>query len=75
MDIKAGNYCCSMDQEPVIYIENQYSEGSLLSSLVISTTRQSTCYRTRMQTDLDQGQSQDRYRTVVIISLQQMESM
>jgi len=39
MDIRAGNYCCSTDQEPVVYIENQYSEGSLLSSLVIPTTR------------------------------------
>ena len=39
MDIRAGNYCCSMDQEPVIYIEDQYSEDSLLSSLVISTIR------------------------------------
>ena len=26
MDIRAGNYCCSMDQEPVIYIEDQYSK-------------------------------------------------
>ena len=40
MDIRAGNYCCSMDQEPVVYIEDQYSEGSLSSSLVIPTTRQ-----------------------------------
>ena len=39
MDIRAGNYCYSMDWEPVIYIEDQYSEGSLLSSLVIPTTR------------------------------------
>ena len=39
MDIRAGNYYCSMDQEPVVYIENQYSEGSLSSSLVIPTTR------------------------------------
>ena len=42
MDIRAGNYCCSMDQESVIYIEDQYSEGSLSSSLVIPTTRQLT---------------------------------
>jgi len=39
MDIRAGNYCYSMDQEPVVYIKNQYSEGSLSSSLVIPTTR------------------------------------
>ena len=39
MDIRAGNYCCNMDQEPIVYIENQYNEGFLLSSLVISTTR------------------------------------
>ena len=42
MDIRTGNYCCSMDQEPVVYIEDQYSEGFLLSSLVIPTTRQPT---------------------------------
>ena len=42
MDIRAGNYYCSMDQELVIYIEDQYSEGFLLSSLVIPTTRQPT---------------------------------
>ena len=42
MDIRAGNYCCSMDQEPVIYIEDQYSKGSLSSSLVILTTRWSS---------------------------------
>ena len=40
MDIRAGNYCYSTDQEPVVYIEDQYSEGSLPSSLVIPTTRQ-----------------------------------
>jgi len=39
MDIRADNYCCSTDQEPVVYIEDQYSEGSLSSSLVIPTTR------------------------------------
>ena len=39
MDIRADNYCCSTDQEPVVYIENQYSEGSLSSSLVIPTIR------------------------------------
>jgi len=39
MDIRAGNYCCNTDQKPVIYIEDQYSEGSLLSSLIIPTTR------------------------------------
>jgi len=39
MDIRAGNYCCSTDQEPVVYIENQYSKDSLLNSLVIPTTR------------------------------------
>ena len=39
MDIRAGNYCYSMDQKPVIYIEDQYSKGFLLSSLVIPTTR------------------------------------
>ena len=42
MDIRADNYCCSTDQEPVIYIEDQYSKGSLSSSLVIPTTRQPT---------------------------------
>ena len=40
MDIRAGNYCCNIDQEPVVYIKDQYSEGSLSSSLVIPTTRQ-----------------------------------
>jgi len=39
MDIRVGNYYCSMDQEPVVYIEYQCSEGSLSSSLVIPTTR------------------------------------
>jgi len=39
MDIRAGNYCCSTDWESVVYIEDQYSEDSLLSSLVIPTTR------------------------------------
>jgi len=39
MNIRAGRYCCSMDQEPVVYIEDQYSKGFLLSSLVIPTTR------------------------------------
>ena len=39
MDIRAGNYCCNMDQELVVYIEDQYSEGSLLSSLVIPITK------------------------------------
>ena len=39
MDIRADNYCCSMDQKPVVYIEDQYSKDSLSSSLVISTTR------------------------------------
>ena len=39
MDIRAGNYCCNIDQRPVVYIEDQYSEYSLLSSLVIPTTR------------------------------------
>ena len=39
MDIRAGNYYCSIDQKPVIYIEDQYSKGSLLSSLVIPTTK------------------------------------
>jgi len=39
MDIRAGNYYCSTDQEPVVYIEDQCSKSSLLSSLVIPTTR------------------------------------
>jgi len=39
MDIRTGNYCYSMDQEPIVYIEDQYSESSLSSSLVIPTTR------------------------------------
>ena len=39
MDIRAGNYCYSTDQKPVVYIEDQYSEGSLSSSFVIPTTR------------------------------------
>ena len=39
MDIRAGNYCCSTDQEPVVYIEDQCSEGSLSSSTVVATTR------------------------------------
>ena len=42
MDIRAGNYCCSTDQEPIVYIKNQYSKSSLSSSLVISTTKQPT---------------------------------
>ena len=41
MNIRAGNYCCSTDQEPVVYIEDQYSEGSLSSSLVILTMSRS----------------------------------
>ena len=44
MDIRAGNYYCSTDQEPIVYIEDQYSEGSLLSSTIVATTCQnSTC--------------------------------
>ena len=39
MDIRAGNYCYSTDQEPVVYIEDQYSKSFLLSSLIIPTTR------------------------------------
>ena len=39
MDIRAGNYCYNIDQESVVYIKDQYSEGSLSSSLVIPTTR------------------------------------
>ena len=34
MDIRV-----SMDQKPVVYIEDQYSKDSLSSSLVIPTTR------------------------------------
>jgi len=40
MDIKAGNYCCSTNYEPVVYIEDQYSKGSLSSSTVVATTCQ-----------------------------------
>ena len=39
MDIRAGRYCCSMDHDVEVYIEEQCSEGSLSSSLVIPTTR------------------------------------
>ena len=39
MDIRAGKYYCSTNHDVVVYIEEQYSEGSLLSSLVIPTTR------------------------------------
>ena len=39
MDIRAGRYCCSTDYDIGVYIEEQYSEGSLSSSLVIPTTR------------------------------------
>ena len=39
MDIRAGNYCYSIDQKSIVYIEDQYNEGSLSSSLVIPTTR------------------------------------
>ena len=41
MDMRQ-THCCSTDQESVVYIEDQCSEGSLSSSLVIPTTRQPT---------------------------------
>jgi len=42
MNIRAGRYCCSIDHNVEVYIEKQCSKGSLLSSLVIPTTRYPT---------------------------------